>query len=144
MGRYRVEKSMEINAPAEKIWDQLIDLHKWPEWKSFIKDTWSKDDALSMGTRFKMKIAVKGLAPTLSATICDFNPPKSLVWAGGAKGIMSAEHGFTLDEKDGKTVVTSWEEFSGVLVGLILLVLGKKTLDKLHENWVNAIKERVE
>ena len=135
---------MLIDAPVQKIWDEILDVHKWPEWKDFVKSTKFSGQALAPGSKFKMKIQVKGPAMTFAVKITDFDEQKVLAWQGGLPGGLTAKHGFIFEPKDGKTNVISWEEFKGPLVGLMLKLVKPKDLESLHHRWLIAIKQRVE
>ena len=148
MGQHRVEQSMLIDADAKKIWNELLDIHSWPQWKDFVKGTTFSGQNLALGSKFKMKLAVKGPAVNVSAKITGFDEAKALTWKGGVQGLVTAEHGFTLEPKPSatgsKTNVVSWEQFNGSLIGLVLKIIKPNDLESLHHKWLVAIKQRVE
>jgi hypothetical protein len=147
MSEFRVEKSAEVNAPLDKIWEEIIKVGEWPKWKPFVTKASIAGgyEALTNGSTFKMSLKVGGPAAVpLSAKITEFDRPRSLKWGGGVKGLLTAEHGFRFEEQGGKVKVTSWEHFSGALLGFVLLMVSKEDLEKLHEDWVAAIKARFE
>ena len=37
--KYRVARSAEIAAPAQAVWDRIVAVESWPEWKPFISRT---------------------------------------------------------------------------------------------------------
>ncbi len=144
MSEYKVEKSLAINAPIQELWRQILDVGSWPSWKSFITATKAPTDEFKVGTTFNMSIRVKGPIsfPTPVRVTCH-EPPHKVAWTGGLPGLTMSVHTFELREEDGKTVVTSREEFTGVLVRLMLLLLTPRDMEKLHDDWLIAIKERV-
>lgn len=146
MGEIIVEKSMEVNATPQAIWDEMVKIDTWPEWKPFIKKAGASGyECLANGVKFKMTIQVGGPAAVpLSATISEFDQPGRLVWEGGVKGIFHAVHSFDFKESGDKTLVVTREEFKGALTGILNLMVGRDDLEALHQKWLEAIKKRVE
>lgn len=147
MGEFTVEKSIEVQAPAGAIWEELIKVKEWPKWKPFIKKTslGSGAEKLSLGAKMKMNLALAGKpAAPLSVTISAFEANRYLAWSGGVKGLLSAVHSFKLEEQGPATKVITREEFKGVLLGLVSFVVKPADLEKLHEQWLLAIKQRME
>jgi uncharacterized membrane protein len=144
MGRFSVERSLEIDAPARLIWDELMDVARWPEWKPFITGTRFSGNSLGTGSNFRMKIKVKGPAVTIPVRVCEFLEHKKIAWTGGIPGAAVSVHSFILDEKGDVTLVTSREEFTGALVLLMLMIVSRDDLLSLHERWLEAIRQRVE
>ena len=50
----------------------------------------------------------------------------------------------TFEEKEGKTLVTSKEVIIGPLAKYIFPLVGKESLNKIHDDWLMAIKQKVE
>ena len=145
MGQVVVEKSMEISAPAQAIWEELVKVNSWPDYKPFVKKASTVGGPLSAGSRLKMTLLMGGPAAVpLTVTISEFVPGKRLAWTGGVKGVVSAVHSFDLEESGGKTKVTSREEFQGALLWVMLLMVTRADLENLHQQWVLALKNRME
>ena len=143
--KYRVARSAEIAAPAQAVWDRIVAVASWPEWKPFISRTAMSRPELSLGSRFKMHIRVKGpFAVPVSVRVCEWQPPRRIAWTGGIPGVSVSVHSFLLEEKDGRTRLTSLEEFTGALVWLMLLLVTPADLESLHDRWLAAIRQRVE
>lgn len=147
MATISVEKTIEIEAPAAKIWEQLIDVKSWASWKPFVKKAriGGGHEHIGLGSNIKMSLLVgSGVASApLSVTVVEFDAPRALAWEGGVKGLVHAIHGFELKEGQGKTVVVSRETFTGALLSLMTLLVSKQELEDLHEAWLKAIKARV-
>jgi len=145
MGAYQLERSAEVAASAQAVWDQLVDVKSWPEWKPFITATSSNEKVLSRDSRFKMNIRVKGRWPVpISARVCAWEEGKRIAWTAGLPGLAVSVHSFILEQLEGKTRVRSREEFTGALVGLMLRLVTEKDLHSLHDQWLASIKQRVE
>jgi hypothetical protein len=147
MGRMYAEKWVDVDASAKEIWDQVVDVASWPSWKPFITkaSVGGGYESLGNGTTIKFSILPGGPAAVpLSAKITEFNSPHKLSWTGGVPGVVHAVHSFEFTEIGGKTRVTSKEEFTGALIWFLKLMISEDDLNKLHEQWVQAIKRRVE
>ena len=117
MGKFTVERSRTIDAPAARIWPELLDINSWPEWKPFIQATSWSGGAPQVGSEFKMNICVKGrLAVPVKVRVVEMDEPRYVAWTGGIPHTAVSVHSFRLEEKDGKTIVTSREDFTGALV----------------------------
>lgn len=144
MGRYSLERSLEIKAPVERIWDELLDVRSWPGWKPFISKVRFDGDKLKIGVKFTMNIAVKGPAVPVTCKVCGFDEHRSIAWTGGIPGVTVSVHSFIFEPGGSKTLVTSREEFTGALVGLMLKIVKEKDLFSLHDNWLEAVRKRME
>ncbi len=147
MGEIKVENSAEVRAPAEKVWEQLTNVNSWPEWKPFMKRAKiaSGYKSISCGSKIKMGIMMAGPASVpLAVEVTEFDKPKRLAWEGGVAGLLHAVHSFDIEDRGGSCVVTSSEVFKGLLTSALLLLVTEKDLEKLHQDWVTAIKNRLE
>ena len=145
MGAYQLERTREIQAPAGEIWDQLLEVKRWPEWKPFIPGTSGAEKIRGLGDRFRMTIRVKKpFAFPVAVTVCEFDPPRRVAWTGGIPGLVISVHRFLLEDRGASTRVISREEFSGALVGLMLRIVTPQDLEKLHDQWLLAIQRRME
>jgi len=147
MAEFTIEKSLEIEATAAEIWDQLVDVKSWPSWKPFIKKASVRGgyETVSSGSgiNFSLLLGVGAASAPLRVTVVEFDPRKSLAWEGGVRGLVHAIHGFELEERMGKTVVTSRETFSGALLSIVNLLVPREEMEQLHVDWLEAIKDRV-
>jgi len=147
MAEFTVSASEVIDAKPAEVWEKLMDVKSWPEWKPFIKYTKIKSgyENMSCGTVLKMGIRPSGVASVpVTVTVSEFNRPARLAWEGGVKGLVHACHSFDLEDKGGKTKITSSETFAGALVPVVKLLVTLEDFEKLHQDWVKAVKERLE
>ena len=148
MKEHIVEKSIEVKASPQAIWDAVVAVNDWPSWKPFVTKSRiaSERQALDIGTHFKMSLMLGGPAAVpMTAAISDFRPPSRLAWTGGAPGVFYAEHSFDFEDLgNGVTRVVSRERFTGFLLPLILRIVTREDLESLHAQWVSAIKEKME
>jgi hypothetical protein len=91
-----------------------------------------------------MKIRVKGrLAAPVRLRVIEMDEPRYVAWTGGLPRAAMSVHSFRLEEKDGKTLVTSQEDFTGALVFMMLWLVKHEDLLSLHDQWLEAIERRV-
>jgi uncharacterized membrane protein len=115
----RFESSIDINAPAEKVW-ALIDKHEeWPQWMPSIKriERLSKGP-LAAGSQLSVTAKVSGFTVTLLMRITKFVPERNVVLEGKVLGTKLTRF-YTLASVNGKTNVTIGGEVSGALAWLV-------------------------
>jgi len=144
MGAYSIERKLDIKADPKTIWDAILDVASWPQWKPFITSTVPPKGEFEKGAKFRMNIKVKGPALPVPVEILEITPERYVAWTGGLPGLSRSVHSFIIEPGDGATTLTSKEEFTGALVGLMLLFVTPKDLEKLHDDWLEAVLKRVE
>lgn len=116
----RIETSIEINAPAVRIWALLTDFAHMPSWNPFIK---SISGNLAQGARLSVHIAPPGKSGMrFRPTVLTVRPDRELRWLGHLliPGVFDGEHYFLLEPiGEGKTRLMQGEKFSGLLIGLL-------------------------
>ena len=114
----RFESSIEINAPATKVWALVDRLEEWPQWMPSIKkiERISKEP-LTVGSKLFVTAKVSGLTVKLLMTIIKFVPERTMVMKGKALGT-SLTRFYTLEPLNGKTKVTIGGDVSGALAWL--------------------------
>jgi carbon monoxide dehydrogenase subunit G len=114
----RFENSIDINAPAEKIWAMIDKLEEWPQWMPSIKkiERLSKGP-LTVGSQLSVTAKVSRLTVTLLMTVIEFVPERTVVLEGKALGT-KLKRFYTLRPVSGKTNVTIGGDVSGALAWL--------------------------
>lgn len=137
-----IESTIEINAPAEKIWAILLDTKLYGYWNPFLNPV--------VGEFEKGKAVRVTLNPTQSSKF-SFKPVvlsadfPEIRWLGKLliTGIFDGEHFLHLKKlTPAKTLFTQGESFSGILVGLMAGTLEKTQLG--FEMMNIALKKRAE
>lgn len=147
MADYVVEKSIEVDAPLGDVWDEMMDVSEWAEWKPFLEYARVSGayDSLSNGSTLKMGMMFGGpVSLPIKVQVTRFDIHQGLTWAGGVPGLIHAVHSFDFKESGGKTVVTSRETLSGRLLWVLDLLAPREQFEELHEKWLKAIKDRME
>jgi uncharacterized membrane protein len=111
----RFESSIEINAPATKVWALVDRLEEWPQWMPSIKkiERTSKKP-LTVDSKLFITAKVSRLTVRLLMTITKFVPEQSVVLEGKALGTRLIRF-YTLEPLNGKTKITIGGDVSGAL-----------------------------
>ena len=135
----RFESSIDINAPAEKVWALVDKLEEWPQWMPSIKkiERLSKGP-LTVGSQLSVTAEVSGFTVTLLMTITEFVSERSVVLEGKALGTKLTRF-YMLEPVDGKTKVTIGGDVSGALAWLACRG-GQAVSDEIAQ----AVKKRIE
>jgi uncharacterized membrane protein len=118
------EDSIEIDAPAELVWDVFSDVEHWPEWTASVTSLVGHDGPdLAVGKRFSIK--QPGMSK-LIWTVTDIQPGSSWTWVQRSPGVkVSARHEITA-QPGGRTLVRQQLEQRGLLGALAgRLMVGK-------------------
>ena len=84
-----VERTIQINAPPERVWSVMKDVERWPEWTESMKSVERLDTGeFGLGTKAKLKIRRSPNANVWKVT--ELTPDRSFTWetnSGGVKGV---------------------------------------------------------
>jgi len=135
----RFESSIDINAPAEKVWTLIDKLEEWPQWMPSIKkiERISKEP-LMVGSQLSVTAKVSGLTVKLLMMITEFVPERCVVLKGKALGTKLTRF-YTLEPVNGKTNVTIGGDVSGALAWLAC-----RGGQKVSAEIALAVKTRIE
>lgn len=134
---------IEIKAPAEVVWDELVDFSAYPQWNPFIRRISGK---AVVGKRLEVYLQppeARGMV--FRPTILRLQPNHELRWLGKLwiGGLFDGEHIFTIEQLSENHVrFIQREVFTGLLVPLLRGTL-RKTLNGFNE-MNRALKERAE
>ena len=144
MFRKELRTEIEIHAPAERIWDILVDFAGYPEWNPVFR--FGPDSSPEAG-RIKVTIhQPNGRRYSFEPEVLRFEPERELRWRGRflLPGLLTGEHVFSLERSaGGATVFSHWEIFTGLLVPLLGHDLDTNTR-KAFESYNRALKRRAE
>ena len=136
--------SIDIEAPAEKVWELLIDFTAYPTWNPFITRA---EGPVEVDGRLTLRMQpVSGSAVTLRPTVVEVVEGHRLRWQGrlGVRGLFDADHLFILEAHGStRSRLVQREQFSGLLVPFVQRSLDRGTLPAFHA--MNAaLKDRAE
>ncbi len=139
-----LKTAIEINAPAAKVWQVLMDFAAYAEWNPFIRSIKGK---AKVGHQLTNTLHLEGQKPQVfKPTILVVEEGKAFQWLGHlfVKGLFDGHHYFELEAiGPNKTRLVHGENFSGLLAGPLLKMIGEATL-KGFEKMNTALKARVE
>ena len=135
----RFESSIDINAPAEKVWAMMGKPEEWPQWMPSIKkiERISKEP-LTVGSQVSVTAKVRGLTVKLLMTITKFVPERTVVLEGKVLGTKLIRF-YTLEPVNGKTKVIIGGDVSGALAWLV-----RRGGQEISAEIGQAVKKKIE
>jgi hypothetical protein len=117
----RISTSIDIAAPAARVWAVLTDFARYPEWNPFIRRIVGSP---ATGTRLQVTIEpAGGRAMSFLPEVIVCEPERELRWLGRVlvRGVFDGEHSFRLAPlTPGSCGFVHEERFSGILASLIM------------------------
>src|SRR5216684_8210040 len=112
-----VSAEIEIEAPAEMVWQVLTDFAKFPEWNPFIRQM---SGEVRTGAQLEVRLEPSGgRAMSFKPKMLNVEPNREIRWLGRLliPGLFDGEHTLTIEPLDEKRVrFTQREKFTGLLV----------------------------
>jgi uncharacterized membrane protein len=119
------EDSVEIDAPAQLVWEVFSDVQRWPEWTASVTSLEGKDGAnLAVGKRFSIK--QPGMSK-LVWKVTEIDPGSYWTWVQRSPGVRVSARHWVIPQPGGGTVVRQQLEQRGVLGALVGRMMIKKT-----------------
>jgi len=113
---------IEIEAPAERVWQVLTDFGRYPEWNPFMPSV-----AGEAARRAELEVLVKPdgrRAMRLRPRIVTFRPPRELRWLARIPGIFVGEQRFVVEElASARSRLIHEKRFRGLAVPFVRRVL---------------------
>ena len=139
-----LHSEIQIDAPAERVWDVLTDFASYPQWNPFIRHISGR---LAPGERLQARLEPPGgRGMTFKPRVLNAEPNRELRWLGHllVPGLFDGEHSFTIQPLDENRVrLVQRETFKGLLVPLFGRSLENNT-QRGFEAMNRALKERAE
>lgn len=126
--------NIEINAPAETVWQVLTDFSRYSQWNPFIRSIFG--EARRGGTLEVFIQPPGGNGMTFRPVIVALQPGRELRWIGRLllPGIFDGEHQFQIEPLgENRTRFVHREVFSGLLVPFLWSSLDKQTRQGFEE-----------
>ena len=136
----QIHTEIEINAPADRVWQILTDFTAFPDWNPFIS---SATGELSPGSR--LEIHLKGMS--FNPTVLKAEPGNELRWLGRfiLPDVFDGEHHFIIESlSDDKVRFIQGERFTGLLVPLFTVMGMLKNTSHGFAEINHALKDRAE
>ncbi len=139
-----LRSEIEIQAPAERVWQLLTDFGSFPKWNPFIRRA---SGSAKLGERLEVRIQPSGASGmTFRPTVLKAEPNHELRWLGQllVPGLFDGEHSFTIELLGANRVrFVQREVFNGLLVPLMARGLDADT-QRGFEEMNRALKARAE
>jgi uncharacterized membrane protein len=117
--------SVQIEAPAQLVWDVFSDVEHWSEWTASVTSLAGLDGpALAVGRRFAIK--QPGMAK-LVWTVTEIDPGSSWTWVQRAPGSLVTARHDVIAQPGGRTLVRQQLDQGGTLGALVGRLMVKKT-----------------
>ncbi|MCX6372260.1 MAG: SRPBCC domain-containing protein [Actinobacteria bacterium] len=134
---------VEIDAPAERVWQIVSDFGRYADWNPFIVRATGEP---RVGERLAITIAAPGMKPVgLRPRVLDFEPGRLIRWKGEFKlpGLFDGRHALIVEPlSDGRSRFTTHEDVSGILLPFVGKVMTAS--QQGFELMARALKERAE
>jgi hypothetical protein len=135
--------AIDIDAPAERVWQVVSDFARYPEWNPFIVRA---AGVPRVGERLDITIAAPGMRPaTFRPRVLDVEPGRLIRWKGEFKlpGLFDGRHALIVDPLDDeRSRFTTHEDVSGILLPFLGRVMAAS--QQGFELMAQAVKERAE
>ena len=119
----RIETTVEIDAPPERVWEVMSDVERWPQWTASVARAQRLDDGpFRMGSRARLK---QPKFPPAVWEVTDIEPGRSFSWTNKSVGLTSVGHHRVVPRAGGGATVTLALHQSGPLAPLLGLLTGK-------------------
>lgn len=141
---YTVRTQIEIDAPAARIWEILVDLNRYQEWNPFIV---SAKGRISPGATFEVSPRVgNGKQVTFIPRVTDYHEGREFTWTGEFyhRRFALGDHTFRLTPlSDGRVRLDHNERIYGV-GSLLVWLLAKEQIRTGFDAMNLAVKRRAE
>lgn len=122
----RTLQHLEIEAPAERVWEVITDLDRYPEWNPFVVACRS---SLAVGAPIEMRVHVfRSFAQPQRETIFEHVPGRRLCYGVpmGSLGALASRRCHHLEPRGAHTHYVSEFELRGWMAPVVRLLLGRR------------------
>lgn len=131
----RDQHSIIINAPIEKVWETLLDLHSWPKWNPEVSKI-TVDGPIKEGTKFNWTYGQN----KFSSEIQLLDQPHALSWTSRSNWVKGIAV-WQLEKDDNQTIATAGTSFQGAFT---VLVNNHQKVYKELLGWLDQLKKTCE
>ena len=136
----KVEREIEIAAPAEDLYQVVMDPHRLKDWVSIHQHLEDAPDSLRKGSKLTQCLKLAGRKFKVDWTVVENDRPKRVVWNGEGPLGSKAKAIYEMSESDGVTHFSYLNEYNlpggplGKMAGPAVRKVTGKELDTSLEN----------
>ena len=114
LGHKEVHTEIFIEAAPEEVWAVITDADSYPDWNTVIVEA---KGIYGPGAEIdNLVVENDGKQAWINSRVELFDPPRHLNQFGGYLGIITFDHHYVLEPKDGGTRVVQREDYTGLYV----------------------------
>ena len=139
----QINTEIEIAAAPAVVWEILTELDEFENWNPFVVEA---NGDVVVGEKLVVSIQPPGKkAQTFRPTVTVVDPERKFEWLGklGVSGVFDGRHQYILEPSGDGTKFIQREEFTGILAGLLIRMIGAATREGF-EAMNYALKDRAE
>ncbi|MGO8958015.1 MAG: SRPBCC family protein [Streptosporangiaceae bacterium] len=122
---HSIETSVEVNAPAARLWQAVADVEQWPKWTASMREiSWLTGGGLTRGRRARIR---QSGTPALVWDVSDVEPGSSFTWRTASAVVTAIAFQRIRALGPDKAELTVGVAQSGPMAGLIGLLSGRRT-----------------
>ncbi|MFD9733364.1 SRPBCC domain-containing protein [Umezawaea sp. NPDC059074] len=133
----------EIDSSPEKVWRELTDLAGYAQWHPSLRFV-DVPAEISAGTRLRAQVTLGTENDgEYEFTVVQFEAPRQFAWEGGIPDVLMGRHSFVLESRDGATLFTESEEFTGS-AAVDTVEPARAHMEELFASYGRALRKRLE
>lgn len=139
----QINTEIEIAAAPSVVWEILTELDEFRNWNPFVVQA---NGEVAVGEKLVVSIKPPGRkVQKFRPTVTVADAERKFEWLGklGVSGLFDGRHQYVLEPTTEGTNFIQREEFTGVLAGLLIRMIGEATREGF-EAMNQALKDRVE
>lgn len=130
-----------IEAPAEEVWEALVDVAAWPEWNPTLLRC---DLPLVAGSNVKMKLQLGPLVLPMRQLVLEVDAPRLLRWkTRQPPGVFEVERSFELQPLAGGRTHFSQYEVGATWVAARIVPLLERPIEEGYRRLAQALDQRL-
>ena len=138
----RFEATIDVDAPAERVFAVYSDVEHWPDWAESVTSVERLDEGpLRVGSRARVR---QPRLPVAVWEVTELMPGRSFTWVARGPGVVTTgRHMVAPTGTQGHVTVTASLEQAGLL-GPVVGLLTKRLTDRYLQIEVNGLKAHCE
>jgi uncharacterized membrane protein len=133
--------SVDVRAPAGRVWEVLVDVERWPEWATTVTSVRRLDGGpLAVGSRVRVE---QPRIPATEYVVTELEPGRSFTWVATGPGVRTTARHRLEDLGAGGTRVTLAVEQAGP-VGAVMGRFYRRLTDRYLAAEAEGIRARSE